>query len=194
PGGPGPLPLFPQRLNKIPPGPRNIPVYSAIKREGREDLVNLQETDEPEPVQVDSNISSEGSSPTLSRRKRHVVYKRGAVEMTDISTTKVIQVVSPGDVAFNLNTDREDAGDTVIVSSPQSDGSSICLSIPGFSAGLIMLLLVLILAVMVAVFMFLRIRTYNRKRLPSPPSYVHPHMGFDNPEFVKVPTPSSSNS
>jgi hypothetical protein len=153
-----------------------------------------------------------------SRAKRNVIkariYKREAVEMTDISTERIIQVVAPGDVAFNLNgasssgkeaVDRDDEG--VVVSSSSGldldSGKSICMSLPGFAAGLVMLLLVLVVAALVAAFMFLRIRSYSRKGAHT---YIHASVpssatstarrpvtsaAYDNPEFVKVNPPSS---
>ena len=154
------------------------------------------------------------TSGSNTRTKRNVikarVYKREAIEMTDISTERIIQVVAPGDVAFNLNggsskdaADRDDEG--VVVSSSSGldldSGRSICMSLPGFAAGLVMLLLVLVVAALVAAFMFLRIRSYSRKAAHT---YIHASVpssatstarrsaaAYDNPEFVKVNPPSS---
>jgi len=97
--------------------------------------------------------------------------------MTDVPTTRVIQVVAPGDVAFNLNS----ANETVVVSDILlDDGSNICMSTTGFAAGLIMLLLVLTVACLVACFLYTRVRAFNNKG--SLTTFV---TGFDNPEMVK---------
>ncbi|XP_023221838.1 uncharacterized protein LOC111623483 [Centruroides sculpturatus] len=82
--------------------------------------------------------------------------KRQTDDMKDIQTQKVIQVVAPGDVAFALpNTQNE----TVVYATPsQHNTSSICMSLPGFTAGLVILLLLFIVSTLVAAFLFLRIR------------------------------------
>lgn len=127
-----------------------------------------------------------------TRRRRSVeeevvlhVYKRDAQEMTDVSTTRIIQVVAPGDVAFTLNPNQNE---TVVVQNLQAelDGNHICLSVPSFVGGLTMLLLVLIIACMVAVFLLLRVRQFDgsgKKASSSMASLAH--VGIDHPEFVK---------
>ena len=101
--------------------------------------------------------------------------------MKDIATERVIQVVAPGDLAFNLNTPNE----TVVIASPLAEGSHICMSTTGFSVGVIMLLLVLTIACIVAAFLYTRVRAFNSKTGIT--TYVH---GFDNPEFVKGGAPT----
>lgn len=99
-------------------------------------------------------------------------------EMTDINTERIIQVVAPGDLAFNLNTPNE----TVVIASSLGEGSHICMSTTGFAAGLIMLLLVLTIACLVACFLYTRVRAFHAKG-GSVTTFVQ---GYDNPEFVKV--------
>lgn len=158
----------------IEPAEVNIPnrVYPGVNRQGvfagRPRSVNFDD-DEDEIME------------TVVRTKRSAVvriYKRAAQEMTDVSTERVIQVVAPGDVAFNLNT----ANETVVISELQVDPSNICMSTAGFAAGLIMLLLVLTVACIVACFLYTRVRAFNHKSAASSgfmPSY-------DAPEFVKT--------
>lgn len=110
------------------------------------------------------------------------VYKREAQEMTDVNTSRTIQVVAPGDVNFALNSAQ--SNETVVIQSASSaDPETICMSVPSFVAGLVMLLLVLIVASLVAAFLFVRVRAIDRKGVAS--AYVGAR-GYDNAEFVKV--------
>lgn len=81
--------------------------------------------------------------------------------MTDVNTSRIIQVVAPGDVNFALN--NAAANETVVIQSPASDPETICMSVPSFVAGLVMLLLVLVVASLVAAFLFVRVRALDRK-------------------------------
>ena len=110
------------------------------------------------------------------------VYKRDAQEMTDVPTTRIIQVVAPGDVAFTLNPNQNE---TVVVQNlTDMDGNHICLSVPSFVGGLTMLLLVLIIASMVAVFLLLRVRQFDGKGKSSSSMASLAHI--EHPEFVKI--------
>lgn len=110
------------------------------------------------------------------------VYKREAQEMTDVNTSRIIQVVAPGDVNFALNAAQNN--ETVVIQSASSaDPETICMSIPSFVAGLVMLLLVLIVSSLVAAFLFVRVRAIDRKG--AAPAFMHTR-GYDNAEFVKV--------
>jgi hypothetical protein len=124
-----------------------------------------------------------------ARRRREVfnvvvshVYKREAQEMTDVNTSRIIQVVAPGDVNFALNAGST-SNETVVISSTTPDSESICMSVPSFVAGLIMLLVVLVVACLVAAFLFVRVRQIDRKGVTTT-TFVHG--GYDNAEFVKV--------
>ncbi|KAG5893545.1 hypothetical protein JTB14_013630 [Gonioctena quinquepunctata] len=110
------------------------------------------------------------------------VYKREAQEMTDVNTSRIIQVVAPGDVNFALNAAQNN--ETVVIQSASSqDPETICMSVPSFVAGLVMLLLVLIVASLVAAFLFVRVRAIDRKGIAQ--TFVSAR-GYDNAEFVKV--------
>jgi len=90
------------------------------------------------------------------------IYKRNAQEMTDINTSRIIQVVAPGDVNFALNSHA--SNETVVIQSARSsDTESICMSIPSFVGGLVVLLLVLAISSLVAAFLFVRVRHFDRK-------------------------------
>ncbi|XP_025834132.1 uncharacterized protein LOC112905612, partial [Agrilus planipennis] len=108
------------------------------------------------------------------------VYKREAgQEMTDVNTSRTIQVVAPGDVNFALN--AASSNETVVIQSASSaDPETICMSVPSFVAGLVMLLLVLIVASLVAAFLFVRVRAIDRKGVAS--AFVGAHHGYDNSE------------
>ncbi|GLH07404.1 Uncharacterized protein GBIM_12867 [Gryllus bimaculatus] len=101
------------------------------------------------------------------------IYKRAAQEMTD--------VVAPGDVNFALG--GAAANETVVIQSA-TDPEHICMSVPSFVGGLVMLLLVLVVACLVAAFLFVRVRAVDRKGAAAF-GPVH-HAAFEGAEFVKV--------
>ncbi|CAH0592597.1 unnamed protein product [Chrysodeixis includens] len=143
-----------------PPPPGRRGVYNTVKRkdEGHGNLATLggrprSVEDLPERL-VGVRRRRETSSPTR-------IYKRDAQEMTDVNTSRTIQVVAPGDVNFALN--NAAANETVVIQSPASDPETICMSVPSFVAGLVMLLLVLVVASLVAAFLFVRVRALDRK-------------------------------
>lgn len=110
------------------------------------------------------------------------IHKREAQEMTDVNTSRTIQVVAPGDVNFALNSAQNN--ETVVIQSATSpDPETICMSVPSFVAGLVMLLLVLIVSSLVAAFLFVRVRAIDRKGATT--TFVGAR-GYDNAEFVKV--------
>jgi hypothetical protein len=80
--------------------------------------------------------------------------------MTDVNTSRTIQVVAPGDVNFALN--NAAANETVVIQST-TDPGTLCMSVPSFVAALVMLLLVLVVASLVAAFLFVRVRALDRK-------------------------------
>ncbi|XP_064457096.1 uncharacterized protein LOC135367932 [Ornithodoros turicata] len=118
-------------------------------------------------------IASTGGMPRSHDGRR----RREVGDATDIQTQKVIQVVAPGDVAFNLPTGDNDTLVDVFSSRVSPDGS-ICLSLPGFAAGLIVLLLLLIVSSLVASFLFIRVRHISKSH--------DKIVGYDGPDFVKV--------
>ncbi|KAK2703392.1 cuticlin-4-like [Artemia franciscana] len=111
------------------------------------------------------------------------IYKRDTQEMTDVRTTRIIQVVAPGDVAFNLG----NANETVVVQNLASvlDSNNVCMSIPSFIGGLVMLLLLLSITCIVSAFLFIRVRTFDKKGKTT--IIHHTNSGYDNTEFVKTP-------
>lgn len=196
PSSPPPQKTSPSNINNIeddfnlppPPLPGQSASYTTVKRKGTI-------SDE------DSNLITLGGRPrsveNLSedlhgvRRRRSYgtrtfvvthVYKREAQEMTDVNTSRIIQVVAPGDVNFALNSGAS-SNETVVVSSQPAvyEKDSICISVASFVAGLVMLLSVLVVACLVAAFLFIRVRTLDTKNAQA--TFVH---GFDTAEFVKV--------
>ncbi|XP_019542908.1 cuticlin-4 [Aedes albopictus] len=100
------------------------------------------------------------------------IYKRDAQEMTDVNTERIIQVVAPGDVNFALNSAANN--ETVVIQSQRTvDPETICMSVPSFVGGLVMLLLVLAVASLVAAFLFVRVRHFDRKANHMPLSSSH---------------------
>ncbi|CAH1103042.1 unnamed protein product [Psylliodes chrysocephalus] len=172
-----------------PPPPGHLGIYNTVKRKS-----NIAE-------EFEGNLATLGGRPrsvenlpaelqgVRRRRSPEVmtvvvshVYKREAQEMTDVNTSRIIQVVAPGDVNFALNSAQNN--ETVVIQSASSqDPETICMSVPSFVAGLVMLLLVLIVASLVAAFLFVRVRAIDRKGIAQ--TFVGSR-GYDNAEFVKV--------
>ncbi|XP_023945314.1 cuticlin-4 isoform X1 [Bicyclus anynana] len=142
-----------------PPPPGRRGVYNTVKRkdEGHGNLATLggrPRSVEDLPESLVGIRRRRETSPTR-------IYKRDAQEMTDVNTSRIIQVVAPGDVNFALNNAAQN--ETVVIQSPASDPETICMSVPSFVAGLVMLLLVLVVASLVAAFLFVRVRALDRK-------------------------------
>ncbi|XP_014239486.1 uncharacterized protein LOC106660932 [Cimex lectularius] len=173
-----------------PPLPGHAAAYTTVKRKGGV-------SDE-----LEGNLATLGGRPRSveglpeelrgARRRRAPevynivvshVYKREAQEMTDVNTSRIIQVVAPGDVNFALNA-GSGSNETVVISAATGapDTEAICMSVPSFVAGLIMLLVVLVVACLVAAFLFVRVRQIDRKGMTT----TYMHGGYDNAEFVKV--------
>lgn len=159
-------------------------VFPGVNRQGefagRPRSVNFDDIDDEEEQAMEISLSSGGDSLRKRRSANVRIYKREAQEMTDVNTERIIQVVAPDDVNFNLNA----ANETVVVSELHDDPSNICMSTAGFAAGLIMLLLVLSVACIVSCFLYTRVRAFNHKA--SGPSYLP---DFQAPEFVKSTVP-----
>lgn len=170
-------------LGPPPPGPGQKG-YNTVKRK----------EDSGEKKNNDGNLATLGGRPRSVegledlrgvRRRRETdtmefvltprIYKREAQEMTDVNTSRTIQVVAPGDVNFALNSSS--SNETVIVQSARTvDSETVCLSVPSFVGGLVMLLLVLVVASLIAAFLFVRVRHFERKGAPA--TFVQ--------EFLKV--------
>lgn len=165
-----------------PPPPPGHSGYSTVKRKDDLDL----------DASSNGNLAMLGGRPRSveglddlrgARRRRETmelvirprIYKREAQEMTDVNTSRTIQVVAPGDVNFALNNAANN--ETVVIQSARTvDSETICMSVPSFVGGLVMLLLVLAIASLVAAFLFVRVRHFDRKGVQG---------GFVS-EFMKV--------
>ncbi|XP_053214914.1 LOW QUALITY PROTEIN: uncharacterized protein LOC128398118 [Panonychus citri] len=86
---------------------------------------------------------------------------------TDIKTEKIIRVVAPGDVSFNLPTSNdEESGNLTIVdvlsNSNSEPVSLLCMSTTNFMICLISLILILCMSTLIAAFFYLRLRAYSQ--------------------------------
>lgn len=150
-----------------PPPPPGQSGYSTVKRKDTFDNSGNLMTLGGRPRSVEGLDDLRGA-----RRRRETesmsfvvkprIYKRDAQEMTDVNTSRTIQVVAPGDVNFALNNAANN--ETVVIQSARTvDPETICMSVPSFVGGLVMLLLVLAVASLVAAFLFVRVRHFDRK-------------------------------
>ncbi|XP_049949616.1 uncharacterized protein LOC126457397 [Schistocerca serialis cubense] len=177
-----------------PPGYQNA--YTTVKRKGTGGSV----VDE-----LEGNLATLGGRPrSVELELLHGARRRRATtQELDVNTSRVIQVVAPGDVNFALGGSGSTANETVVIqAAPRAaDGEHICMSVPSFVGGLVMLLLLLVVASLVAAFLFVRVRAIDRKGagagssglgfVPSVSAFLHrpsaPAGPFEHAaEFVKV--------
>lgn len=157
----------PNDINLPPPPPPGHSGYTTVKRKDDNvdggNLVSLG--GRPRSVEgLDDlrGVRRRRESTTMDIAIKPRIYKRDAQEMTDVNTSRTIQVVAPGDVNFALNNNPNN--ETVVIQSAKSlDSETICMSVPSFVGGLVMLLLVLAIASLVAAFLFVRVRHFDRK-------------------------------
>ena len=117
------------------------------------------------------------------RRKR-----QSTVQMKDIKTQRIIQVVAPGDVAFTLplNDNETNFVDNVFANRV-STNHMICISTAGFTAGLVLLLLLLILSCLVSAFLLMRLRNIPKKGMSS----MKCTCLNENPYYLQMPNVST---
>jgi len=102
-------------------------------------------------------VQTQYGSPSRSRRDV------STEDMGDIGVEKVIQVVSSGDLTFDI---KEGGNDTVVDVYPtvahslHEEQGYICMSTPAFAATLIILLAILIISCFLSAFLCLRHRSY----------------------------------
>ena len=150
-----------------PPPPPGQSGYSTVKRKDTFDSSGNLMTLGGRPRSVEGlddlrGVRRRRETETMSFVIKPRIYKRDAQEMTDVNTSRTIQVVAPGDVNFALNNAANN--ETVVIQSARTvDPETICMSVPSFVGGLVMLLLVLAVASLVAAFLFVRVRHFDRK-------------------------------
>lgn len=160
-----------QQQNEVhlppPPPPGQQSAYSTVKRKDTFDSSGNLMTLGGRPRSVEGlddlrGVRRRRETETMSIVVKPRIYKRDAQEMTDVNTSRTIQVVAPGDVNFALNNSANN--ETVVIQSARTvDPETICMSVPSFVGGLVMLLLVLAVASLVAAFLFVRVRHFDRK-------------------------------
>lgn len=151
----------------LPPPPAPGQSYSTVKRKDTFDNSGNLMTLGGRPRSVEGlddlrGVRRRRETESMSFVVKPRIYKRDAQEMTDVNTSRTIQVVAPGDVNFALNNAANN--ETVVIQSARIvDPETICMSVPSFVGGLVMLLLVLAVASLVAAFLFVRVRHFDRK-------------------------------
>lgn len=184
-----------------PPLPGQGSSYATVKRQGT--VAGGDDT------QQHMNLVSLGGRPRsvdMDGKKSHR-HRRSTGEASrdpelDVNTSRIIQVVAPGDVNFALNVQASNGtgngngggggdGSTVVMSTRSGlSADNVCISVPSFVAGLAMLLSVLVVACLVVTFLFLRVRSMNNAKMacvapPGQAPYLH-GAAFEAAEFVKM--------
>ena len=93
-------------------------------------------------------------------RREAVEAEEEAVDQADIETERVIRVVSPSDVQFQLN---EDGKEEVVINTNSVPTEALCVDTSAFVGATITLLMLLIIAGITIVFLGLRVRAIGRK-------------------------------
>ena len=88
--------------------------------------------------------------------------KEDEVDQADIETEKVIRVVAPSDVQFQLN---EQGQEEVVINTNSVPAESLCIDTAAFVGVTITFIMLLIVCVITIVFLWMRIRAIDRKNL-----------------------------
>lgn len=178
-----------------PPLPGHGSSYATVKRQG---TVGDDEQQHMNLISLGGRPRSVDMSPEGSHKQQQHRHRRStASPELDVNTSRVIQVVAPGDVNFALNVPAGNGtggsggngGDTVVMSTRSGlSADNVCISVPSFVAGLAMLLSILVVACLVVTFLFLRVRSMNAaKTCPVPVQGPYMHgAAFEAAEFVKM--------
>lgn len=85
------------------------------------------------------------------------------IDMTEIGINRIIQVVSPGDLAFALSSVNETAPKINTYNMEYTNGGFICMSTPSFAASLVVLLAILVTSCLLSTYLFLKYRNAKDK-------------------------------
>ncbi len=123
----------------------------------------------PTPVDANGNrilhiVRRETTSEdeTVDETTRASEAANNDVEQADIETERVIRVVAPSDVQFQLN---EKGDEEVVINTNSVPAEAVCIDTAAFVGVTITMLMLLIIALITIVFLWLRIRAIDRKNL-----------------------------
>lgn len=101
----------------------------------------------------------------VARNDRRIRRTRAADPEKEIGLNRIIKVVSSGDLTFPIaaaatnTTDEHDEQPTVVISG--HDERLICMTTPGFTIALVVLLSILFASCMLSAFLYIRLRPYQ---------------------------------
>jgi len=187
---PAPIPLKADKVFPGPAGYTNFNKRTGVADTnaigGNPRSLDFGEGEEVEQAEVEKVTTSEdeesdatNSVEKKSRKKRalvdsngnrilHVVRREATdkeeedVDQADIETTKVIRVVAPSDVQFQLT---EEGGEEVVINTNSVPAESLCIDTAAFVGVTITFIMILIVCVITIVFLWMRIRAIDRKNL-----------------------------
>ncbi len=111
---------------------------------------------------VRRETASEDESIDETTRASETSNANNDVEQADIETERIIRVVAPSDVQFQLN---EKGDEEVVINTNSVPAEAVCIDTAAFVGVTITMLMMLIIALITIVFLWLRIRAIDRKNL-----------------------------
>ena len=140
---PPPRAQGPERAPRGPPRPPSLfPKIPGLSKKlgellaGRSAKVDQQKRMFKREIADDVEIISDHARKEFGRPVLRRLYKRDTQEMADIEMDGVIQVLSPGDVAFTLGQGNDT---TIISNTAEWDPNNICMSLSSLVGGLVLL-------------------------------------------------------
>eukprot|EP00096_Caligus_rogercresseyi_P002568 TRINITY_DN1474_c2_g1_i1.p1 TRINITY_DN1474_c2_g1~~TRINITY_DN1474_c2_g1_i1.p1 ORF type:complete len:574 (-),score=166.47 TRINITY_DN1474_c2_g1_i1:379-2100(-) len=120
---------------------------------------------ESSSLDTSTNLLEESSSRSRRSVSSSSEDEEEDTQAVDVETKKVIRVVAPSDVQFQLS--AEDKEEVVLSSSSSNlpERDVLCIYTAAFVASTIAFLMILVIALITIIFLWMRVRTLNRKLL-----------------------------
>lgn len=114
----------------------------------------------PLPLEAYLHGVSSGGRPNERRDERRVRKSRATDPEKEIGLNRVIKVVSSGDLTFPINSVDDNSTQATMVFPGREDGL-ICMTTPGFTVVLVVLLTILLTSCLISAILFIRLRPFR---------------------------------
>jgi len=141
---------------------KSLEVEDTKKKVVEEEASSLDNSVEEKSRKRRAATDANGNTILKVVRREAAVEEEGDVDQADIETTRVIRVVAPSDVQFQLSAEGQEE---VVINTNSVPTESLCLDTAAFVGVTISFLMLLIIAVITIVFLWMRIRAIDRKNL-----------------------------